>query len=79
MLYAKTTKKSVGKEFFTNRSLNIWNNLPDGIVNATTMSTFQNRLDKYWSNQEMLYNPVANYRFRRGVDKVPEEEIQSMQ
>jgi hypothetical protein len=31
-------------------------NVPDSIVNAPTMQSFENRLDKYWNNLEMKYN-----------------------
>jgi len=33
----------------------IWNSLPDYVVCAETDNTFKNRLDKYWSDQEVLY------------------------
>jgi len=34
----------------------MWNSLPNDVVEADTINTFKNRLDKYWSNQEVLFN-----------------------
>ena len=48
--------KNIRANFFTQRIVTTWNQLPDSIVNAATMHSFENRLDKYWSNLEMKYN-----------------------
>jgi len=29
----------------------MWNSLPNDVVEADTINTFKNCLDKYWSNQ----------------------------
>ena len=42
--------------FFTQRVVEIWNNLPSKVVNAPTVKSFENRLDKIWHNQDILYN-----------------------
>ena len=42
------------KYFFTNRIVNIWNNLPFNVVNATTIETFKNRLDRYFITNPRL-------------------------
>jgi len=34
----------------------MWNGLPNDVVAADTINTFKNRLDKYWSNQDVLFN-----------------------
>jgi hypothetical protein len=34
----------------------IWNKLPDTVVNAPTLNTFKNRLDRYWKNQDLFFN-----------------------
>ena len=41
---------------FTNRVIPIWNSLPNHVVSADTIYTFKNRLDKFWSDQEVLYD-----------------------
>ena len=43
------------KFFFTNTVVNIWNFLPD-VVHTDTVNCFKSRLDKFWSNQELIYN-----------------------
>ncbi len=47
---------SLRQNYFINRSIPIWNGLPDGVVSAGTINTFKARLDKFWSNQDFLYN-----------------------
>jgi hypothetical protein len=42
----------VCKYFFTNRVIGIWNSLPNDIITASTT----NRLDKFWQDQELVYN-----------------------
>ena len=46
---------------FTNRVIPVWNSLPNHVVSADTINTFKNRLDKFWSDQEVLYEitPVS--------------------
>ena len=44
---------------FTNRVIPIWSSL-SRVVSADTVICFKNRLDKFWSNQEVLYNHKAD-------------------
>ena len=48
-----------GKFSFTNRVVELWNSLPQSIVESCNTDTFKNRLDRYWSNQDLLYNYKA--------------------
>jgi len=41
---------------FTNRVLPISNSFSNHVVSADTVNCFKNRLDNFWSNQEVLYN-----------------------
>ncbi len=41
---------------FTNRIVNIWNSLPNYVVSADSVNTFKTRLDKFWTNQEIIYD-----------------------
>jgi len=45
---------------FTNRVVPIWNSLSNHVVSADTVNTFKNRLDKFWSNQEVIFNYEAD-------------------
>jgi len=44
------------KYFFTCRIINLWNSLPIDVVHASSVNDFKNKLDAYWSTQEMMYN-----------------------
>jgi len=35
--------------------VNIWNSLPNEVVEIDTTNILKNRLDKYWTNQEGFY------------------------
>jgi len=45
---------------FTNRVIPIWNSWPNFVVSAGTVNTFKNRLDKFWSDQDILYDYKAD-------------------
>ena len=38
------------------RVVNVWNSLPDYVVVADSLNSFKSRLDKYWANQELVFN-----------------------
>jgi len=45
------------KTFFSLHMLqNIWNNLPNSVVNASTVNAFKARLDKFWSHQAVKFD-----------------------
>lgn len=37
-------------QFFTNRTISLWNSLPSDIVNAVSINSFKNRIDIYFSD-----------------------------
>ena len=41
---------------FTNRVIPIWNSLSNHVVSAETVNNFNNRLDKFWLDKEVLYD-----------------------
>ena len=41
---------------FGNRIVNIWNSLPSYVVSAETVNCFKTRLDRFWLNQDIIYN-----------------------
>ena len=52
------------QNFFTNRIVNVWNNLPYEVVNADTTNCFKNKLDKHmkqfiFTTNLTLYNHIA--------------------
>jgi len=43
----------------TSRIIPIWNSLCNFVVSTETINTFKNRLDKFWSDQDVLYDYKA--------------------
>jgi len=44
------------KYSFTVRIVNLWNSLLEYVISANTVNTFKNKLDKFWSDQDLVYN-----------------------
>lgn len=59
-LATQSVKYDLRKYFFTNRVTPIWNSLPNDVVSAPSVNSFKNRLDKFMSSQEMLYDWNCN-------------------
>ena len=58
-LQKQYARLDVRKHFFSNRVVELWNSLPENVISATSVNSFKNRLDKYWSNNlSLLYEPV---------------------
>ena len=53
------SRLNLRKESFPNRAVNMWNFLPEHVVNAPSVDSFKSRLDKQWSNEEILYDYKA--------------------
>ena len=45
---------------FSARIVNIWNSLPNSIVDASTVNAFKTQLDKFWSHQAVKYDFTAD-------------------
>ena len=56
MSYKNVFKYDIRKYLFTERVVNLWNSLPSLLVKAQLLNCFKTRLDKFWSNQDVLYN-----------------------
>ena len=46
-VFKKRTNSTRYQKFFTNRVTNIWNNLPDHVVNADNVNSFKNCIDNH--------------------------------
>ena len=53
------SRLNLRKESFPNRAVNMWNFLPEYVMNAPSVDSFKNRLDKQWSNEEIVYDYKA--------------------
>ena len=49
-------KYDVRKFYFTNRVVDCWNSLPNSIVTSPNTNLFQSRLDRYWANENIIYD-----------------------
>ena len=47
-LSKQRTSLGVGKFSFSQRVVQEWNKLPQGVVDAMSVNQFKNRLDKFW-------------------------------
>jgi len=45
---------------FTNRVIPTWNSLFNHVVSVDTVNIFKNRLDNFWSTQEVMYDYRAD-------------------
>ena len=52
-------KYDLRKYYFTSRIVNVWNSLSSFVVSADSVNCFKNRLDKFWSNQDIFYDYQA--------------------
>ena len=50
----------VRKYLFTPRVVNIWNSLPNCVVDANSVDVFKKRLDKFWCNQAVRFDWKAS-------------------
>ena len=61
----------IRKFSFSHRVVDTWNSLPNSVITATSIESFEARLDKYWKKQEIVYNFEA--KISTGRDKENEE------
>ena len=64
-LFIEQINKNIRKHSFAVRVINIWNSLAQEVAEAPSNNSFKNRLDKYWSTQEMVYN----YKAKLNIDR----------
>jgi len=50
----------IRKYSFCYRIVNVWNSLPDYVVEADSVNSFKSRLHKYWANQELFLTLTQN-------------------
>ena len=55
-LQPSIVKHKFTRNYFTNRIIKNWNSLPEYVVNAPTVASFESCLDKFWSTQDLFYN-----------------------
>jgi len=53
-------KYDLRKYYFTTRIVNVWNSLSGFVVSVDSVNCFKNRLVKFWSNQDIIYDYQAD-------------------
>jgi len=61
MYKLQTMYSSILENIFIERIGNLWNSLPSLVVETPSTTCFKMRLDKFWSNQNVLYNFKAPF------------------
>ena len=56
-----TSRFDVRKYFFSQRVVNLWNNLQKEVVEAPSMDSFKSKLDKAWNSRDTLYTPTRSF------------------
>ena len=57
-LFTKRAKLNIRKTAFPLIMVEPWNSLPKTAMQSKTLNTFKNRLDRFWSNQAILYDMI---------------------
>ena len=55
-LFPYSSNKDIRKFCFSNRIVHIWNSLPENVVSAENILSFEKNLGHHWRNQELLYD-----------------------
>ena len=58
-LEKRFARLNVRKNAFINRCVDMWNALPDTVVDAKTTRSFEARLDRFWKNEEFKFDACA--------------------
>ena len=45
---------------FTNKIVNIWNSLPNAVVDVNSVDAFKSRLDNFWKLQDVKFDYIAD-------------------
>jgi len=48
------------KYYFSARIANIWNSLPNHVVDVNSVNVFKARLDRFWMDQDVKYDFTAD-------------------
>ena len=58
-LFSRRAKFTLWKNLFAFRTVKQWNGLPQSVIYESSINSFKNRLDKNWSNQDILCLAIA--------------------
>ena len=69
------SRKKLRSESFTQRVVNSWNSLPTDVVNAPSVNAFKNRIDRFWNNQDVVYDYKAKLQY---ISRPSENNVQEV-
>jgi ribonuclease P/MRP protein subunit RPP40 len=58
-IYKERARLNIRKFSFVNRSTDIWNSLPNSVIQAPSVISFERRLDKHWRNHPIRWNHMS--------------------
>ena len=69
------SRTKLRSESFTQRGVNSWNSLPTDVVNAPSVNAFKNRIDRFWNNQDVVYDYKAKLQY---ISRPSENNVQEV-
>ena len=63
-LAKSTCKRNLRLHTFSQRVVNPWNSLPESVVTAANLKTFEQRLDRAWRGHPLKWDPDASEHYR---------------
>jgi len=54
-MYKSRARLDIRKYAFSNRVVNTWNSLPENVISAKTLFTFEAGLEQFWKKSGYMY------------------------
>jgi len=59
-LYKSNVRLNIQKNFSSQRIIDTWNDLPQHVVDAPSINSFKNRLDKLWNDMGIARDGISS-------------------
>ena len=66
-LYKQRPRIDIRKYSFSHRVVDVWNSLPESVISAKSLTSFEARLDRFWYNQDIRY--TYNSKLAIGINR----------
>ena len=70
-IYKRRFRLNLRGNYFSNRTIDTWNELPTNVVMAPTLNSFKTRLNKYWYEHPQKFEPWCYIPGERSRFKIP--------
>ena len=67
----KFCKINLRKFSLTNRMVDLWNTLPQSVIDAKDVRQFEIRLDNYWEHQDVKFEYKASIQNKENTETTP--------